>query len=425
MSVVYVLNQSGQPLMPTTRSGWVYRVLRNGKAKVVSKCPFTIKLQYESTNFIQDVTLGIDTGSGTIGVAAQTNGKCVYASEIRLRQDIKSKMDARRAFRRNRRARKTRYRKPRFLNRRNSVRDNRYPPTLQSKLHSHIKAIEDVRKILPIKEENIILEIGNFDTTKLVYSSETENFREDGFYKKDRHMHNLREYILTRDGYTCQHCGKTHTRLEVHHIIFRSNGGKDSIDNLITLCEDCHKSLHRGEWSLTKKPKKCIMGKHGTHMNIIASKLQRQYSTAEITYGYITKEMRYTLKLEKTHWIDALCISSRGEVLVLPEIVYQCRCVPDGDFTRRTTVRKKYCDMPRGKIEGIRKFDIVKYFDNLYMIKGLMSSGFGILANINNEKVDFSNMPKGFKTPKLSNMTRVQARRSMICIPQKITLGTH
>ena len=59
-----------------------------------------------------------------------------------------------------------------------------------------------------------------------------------------------REHALVRDKYTCQCCGKRNCRVEAHHIVFRSNGGSDSLDNLITLCEDCHKAVHLGEVNL-------------------------------------------------------------------------------------------------------------------------------------------------------------------------------
>lgn len=50
---------------------------------------------------------------------------------------------------------------------------------------------------------------------------------------------NLRIACLMRDGYTCQQCGKRKGRLEAHHIVFRENGGKDTLTNLLTLCEAC------------------------------------------------------------------------------------------------------------------------------------------------------------------------------------------
>ena len=135
--MVYVLNKNGQPLMPTNRHGKVKHLLKDGKAKVIKRCPFTIKLMYDSTNHTQPLTLGVDTGSGTIGTAvSKDNGDIAYMSEIQLRNDITDKMTQRAKYRRNRRNSKTRYRKARWLNRKNSIKAGRFSPTMQSKLYS-------------------------------------------------------------------------------------------------------------------------------------------------------------------------------------------------------------------------------------------------------------------------------------------------
>jgi len=160
---VYVISKDGQPLMPTSRFGKVRRLLRDKKAKVVRRCPFTIKLLYEPESLVvQEVVLGQDTGSKHVGTACITNDKVLYQSEVALRDDIKKKMDGRRAARRNRRQRKTRYRKSRFLNRANSTKKNRLPPSVRSKVQSHIDEIEFCKKILPISK--IVLEVSQFDT---------------------------------------------------------------------------------------------------------------------------------------------------------------------------------------------------------------------------------------------------------------------
>ena len=159
---VYVLDKNGQPLMPTSRFGKVRRLLRDKKAKVVKRCPFTIRLLYEpETKIVQDIVLGVDTGSKYVGVACVGNDKVLYQSQVELRDDIKRKMDTRRMYRRSRRNRKTRYRKCRFLNRGNSVKVGRYCPTIVSKCYGHEREIAFCKKILPIKD--LIFETGKFD----------------------------------------------------------------------------------------------------------------------------------------------------------------------------------------------------------------------------------------------------------------------
>ena len=253
--LVYVLKQNGQPFMPTSRFGKVRRLLKEGKAKVVRREPFTIKLLYEpGTDVVQECYCGVDTGSKHIGVAVVGNDKVLYQSQTELRSDIKKKMDRRRAFRRNRRYRKTRYRKPRFLNRRNSIKKDRLPPSVKHKVHAHIDEIEFCKKILPVLDENIILEVSQFDTALMKNPSlMNEEVRHWGYQKGFNYGYSSRrKAVLHRDNYTCQCCGKRNCRLEVHHIKFRRDGGTDDEENLITLCEDCHKGVHAGTVVLDK-----------------------------------------------------------------------------------------------------------------------------------------------------------------------------
>ena len=144
--MVYVLNKDGQPLMPTDRHGKVKHLLKSGKAKVVKRCPFTIKLLYETTEYTQKLTLGVDTGSSKVGSAVVNDKEeVVYISEVEIRNDIADKMTQRAKYRRNRRNRKTRYRKPRWLNRKNSIKKDRFSPTMTSKLNSHMKEINFIK----------------------------------------------------------------------------------------------------------------------------------------------------------------------------------------------------------------------------------------------------------------------------------------
>ena len=115
--MVYVLNKNGEPLMPTERLGRVRRLLNEQKAIIVKYHPFTIKLTYECPNRTQEVSLGVDAGSKHVGFSATTTKKVLFEAQLELRNDIVKKLAARREFRKNRRNRKTRYRKSRFQNR--------------------------------------------------------------------------------------------------------------------------------------------------------------------------------------------------------------------------------------------------------------------------------------------------------------------
>jgi len=127
---VYVLNKKGKPLMPC-KPVIARLLLKDSKARVVRRTPFTIQLLYDTTEYKQEIIAGMDSGSKKIGCAAISNGKVVYTSEIEIRNDITTKMIRRRTYRRTRRNRKTRYRKPRFDNRANSKRKERLAPYYQ------------------------------------------------------------------------------------------------------------------------------------------------------------------------------------------------------------------------------------------------------------------------------------------------------
>ena len=418
---VYVLDKNGQPLMPTSRFGKVRRMLRDKKAKVVKSCPFTIRLLYEpETKIVQDVVLGVDTGSKHVGVACVGNGKVLYQAQVELRSGIKKKMDSRRMHRCHRRYRKTRYRKCRFLNRRNSIRKDRLPPSVKHKVQAHIDEIEFCKKILPVLEENIILEVSQFDTALMKNPSLiNEKIKKWGYQQGFNYGYSSRQKaVLHRDNYTCQCCGRKNCQLQTHHIIFRSHGGTDDENNMITLCKECHVGVHNGTIVLDKKPRKLNLN-HATHMSIIRSRLLKKYPNSIETFGFVTSENRNHLNLKKNHYIDACVIASGGVEFKPLDVIFYKRRVSKGDYKLARGSRGEQ-KLPTGKIWGFRKFDKVKYFKIAYFIKGRMSKGgYVTLMDIFGNQIDFSYMPKGYRTPKLSNCERVSARKTCLCSKQK------
>lgn len=410
--VVYVISQCGKHLMPTTPAR-ARKMLRDGKAKCIHKTPFTIKLIYETTTYTQPITLGIDTGSSYIGSAAvNSNGDVVYLSEVEIRNDISDKMKQRAKYRRNRRNRKTRYRKARWLNRKNNIKSERFSPTMVSKINSHLKEIKFVNSLLPIT--HVVLETGTFDPHALKNPNILKN---KWMYQKGINygFANTKAYVLDRDRHTCQNCRckNKDKRLEVHHIVFRKDGGSDEQENLITLCKTCHDSLHNGSIALKGGKTKGQL-KHATQMNSIRMQLLRLLPQAEETFGFITKEHRQVMGLPKEHYIDAVAIASQGkDVEFKTSVVILKKCIPKGDYQQTKGVRSQQ-KIPTGKIQGFRKFDKVRYLDKEYFIKGRMSNGYAILMDIKGNKIDFSSAPRGMKTPKMSNMTRVNGRKSWI-----------
>ena len=422
---VYVLNKDGHPLMPTYRHGKVRRLLKFGKAKVIRRCPFTIKLLYDSSSYVQPCTTGVDTGSGKFALSVyRDNGDIVYMSEVEVRNDIKKTMEARRKFRRSRRSRKTRYRKKRFDHRGNSIRTGRFSPTMTSKIDAHKREIEFAKKILPIKE--LGLETGKFDPhlmKNLLLA--LESIRHWGYQKGANYgFQNQRQMILARDNYRCQCCkGKEHDdQLEVHHIIFKSNGGTDDENNLLTVCHTCHQKIHRGE--IIIKPKKINRTlKYATQMNSIRKQLLDYYTEAVETFGFVTKSNRWLLGLRKEHWIDSSVVASKGKPFQIKTYLYKKKCCAKGDF-KKTQGRRSEQPLQTGKIQGLKKFDKVSYYGVECFIKGRMSSGYAILMDINGDKIDFSYLGKGKKTPKLSQLKRIGARKTWMVIKEAVTLNT-
>lgn len=421
--MVYVLNKHNKPLMPC--SNVIARLLlKQGKAKVKRKIPFTIELIYDTTEYTQELTLGVDTGSSHIGSAvSDTNGNIYYLADTKIRNDISKSMEQRRKYRRNRRNRKTRYRKARWLNRKNSIKKDRFSPTMISKFHSHVKEIEFIKSILPI--HTLVLETGTFDMhlTKNPLLA-NEKIKHWGYQKGANYgFENTKAKVLNRDSYTCQCCKgkKKDSKLEVHHIIFRSQGGSDEEDNLITLCHTCHYSLHHGKQKLNLKGKKKGQLKHATQMNSIRKHLlERVYPNAIETFGYITKENRYINGVEKSHYYDASIIASGGkQINILQNEVYFKVEVAKGNYQQTKGIRSEQ-RLPKGKIKGFKKYDKVKYLGKEYFIKGRMSSGYAILMDIEGNKIDFSHMSKGFKTPKLANCKRISARTTQMIVKEVI-----
>ena len=418
--LVYVLKQNGQPFMPTERFGKVRRLLKERKAKVVRREPFTIKLLYEpETNVVQECCCGVDTGSKHIGVAVVGNDKVLYQSQTELRSDIRRKMDSRRQVRKFRRFRKTRYRKSRFLNRRNSIRKDRLPPSVKHKVQAHIDEVEFCKKILPVSD--LILEVSQFDTALMKNPALiNEKVRHWGYQQGFNYGYSSRrEAILHRDNYTCQCCGKKNCRLEVHHIKFRSNGGTDDEENLITLCKECHDRVHTGTIVLNKKPKKSKNLKHATHMSVIRSRLLKKYPDAIETFGFVTGENRNHLNLEKDHYIDACVIASGGLEFRELDILYRKKRVPTQS---RVLTKGAYSEikLPTGKIHGFRSHDKVEYLGEVCFIKSRRTSGNFTLMDINNNKLDFRNRG-GKQNPLYMTIKRINARRSVLCIGKRGT----
>ena len=399
---VFVLSKDGKPLMPTYPA--IARLLlKDKKAKVVRKTPFTIKLLYETTEFTQPIIAGMDTGSAMVGCAAISGDQVLYQSEVILRNDIKDKMTQRKQYRRTRRSRKLRYRKPRFDNK---GKKGKIAPSIKSKIDSHLREKKFVESILPVTEW--IVELASFDIHKItnpdVEGIDYQNGKLKGFY-------NVKQYVLFRDNYTCQYCfGKTKDRkLDCHHIIFRENNGTNEPGNLITLCKTCHKELH-AKYTQETFPIQGVKSKtkHPTEIGIIKSQLKKSNWNFTETFGYETKFKREeNLKLPKTHSNDAIAICCTDSQNIQPDdVIYIKRHVSAGDY-QQTKGKHSEKKMPTGKLFGLRKFDLVKTIKGIGFVKGRMSTGYAVLCDIFGKTIITSTTIK-------TNCNRITARKTTL-----------
>jgi hypothetical protein len=381
---VYVLNMRGQPLMPTTPRK-AQNLLKEDKAKVVKRTPFTIQLKYATGENKQPIILGVDSGFENIGLSAITVKKEVYSAEVKLRTDMVKLNSERRQYRKARRNRKTWYRPPRFLNRKKP--EGWLAPSIQHKLDSHIKLIKKVKQLLPITK--IVIEVAAFDIQKIKNPEISGTEYQNGVQKDSW---NAREYVLNRDNHTCQHCkGKSRNPiLQVHHIVSRQIGG-DAPDNLLTLCETCHDKVSKGKLILDVKIPTGF--KPETFMSIVRWKLVNMLREAgnivNHTYGYITKFDRIALGLEKSHSTDAFVIArgtmqERSSLSFFIKQVRKCnRKLFKGDRSHIKNTAPRF-------IIGFQRFDKVLWNNIVCFVFGRRKTGYFELRTLDDTKIHAS-----------------------------------
>lgn len=387
--MVYIISKSGKPLMPTKNHAKVRVLLKQKKARIVKRIPFIIQLNYDTTEYTQEITLGVDAGSKTIGLSATIKSDVLFEANVQLRNDITKLISARAELRRSRRSRKTRYRKARFNNRRRE--DGWLAPSIKQKIDTHLSVIARIHKILPITK--IVVEVASFDIQKIknpdISGKEYQEGEQLGFW-------NVREYVLHRDGHNCQCCkGKSRDKvLNVHHIESRQTGG-DAPNNLITLCETCHKGYHLGTVKLPKTIKRGMHFKDAIFMGIMRwafyNKLKDLYKNVSLTYGYITKNVRIKNNLSKDHYVDARCISGNP-------LAKENNCLFNMRKARCHNRQLHKCKILKGgirknsqapyKVFGFRLFDTVQYKGKQYIIFGRRIRGDFDIRTLDGEKVN-------------------------------------
>lgn len=383
--IVYVLNMRGQPLMPTTQQK-ANKILKQNKANVVQRTPFTIQLKYPTGEAKQDITLGIDAGYSTVGYSAVTENRELIAGELELRNDIKRLLEKRSAYRRTRRSRLW-HREARFNNR---AKDEGWlAPSIQHKLDSHVKLVEKLKKILPITK--VTVEVASFDTQKM----QKPEIAGVEYQQGELQGYEVREYLLEKWHRKCAYCGKKDVPLEIEHIVPKSKGGSNRVSNLTISCHECNikkgnqTAEEFGHPKIQSTAKKSLRAT--AFMNIVRHRLVGILDCNQ-TYGYITKHNRIKLGLEKSHVNDAFVIAG-GSNQVRAGHTYKAKHVRrqnrslfkanllKGGRRKRNTVRE---------VNGFKRFDAVNYNGTGCFIFGLRSSGYFNLRTIDGEKIEAS-----------------------------------
>ena len=194
------------------------------------------------------------------------------------------------------------------------------PPSVKSKVGHNIAWIKRYLAVLP--NPDLHIEVGKFDMAKMV------NPDISGKQYQEGSLHGWKNYkyhVLARDEYTCQLCHKhgEGVKLVVHHIVYRSQGGTDRVDNLITLCTNCHTTKNHQpggklyKWMKAKK-KVTKQLKGATFMNILRKRIMTTFPEASFQYGSQTYVDRKNLLLPKGHFMDAIAISGIKSVGQMP-----------------------------------------------------------------------------------------------------------
>ena len=354
------------PLMPCTACK-AKKLLKSEKAIVVKFKPYTIKLNFECENQVQEVILGIDSGSKFIGFSALSDDKELICGTLTLDNKTKSRLTERKMYRFGRRN-KLWYRKPRFLNRKR--KEGWLPPSIQRKYDTHLNLISRIKKLIPVNK--IIIEVGNFDIQKL------ENPEISGIEYQQGDMlgyQNIRSFLMFREKGLCQLCGKPFTKgntAHIHHCKQRKDSGSNSVKNLALLHKKCHEKLHKKGLKL-KAPKSY---KDSTFMNIMKNRFIKDIPDVELTFGYITFTNRVGLGIEKTHYNDAFVIAQGNKQKRIKPIE-----ITQKQINNRTLQlnRKGFKPSIRKQRYPIRPKDLVWIKNKVFSVNGSNHKGMSVV----------------------------------------------
>lgn len=370
---VLVVDKNKKPLNPC-HPARARKFLKEGRAVVLRRYPFTILLKdtEEDSGGKPEYRLKLDPGSKTTGIAILKEDKVIWAAELNHRGfSISQSLESRRSLRRGRRNRHTRYRQPRFNNRKRP--EGWLAPSLEHRVLTTLTWVNRLKRFCPISA--ISMELVRFDT-QLMQNPEISGV---AYQQGELAGYEVREYLLEKWGRCCAYCGKKDTPLEVEHIHAKSKGGSNRVSNLTLSCVKCNseKGSKPIEQFLKKKPellKKILSSakrplKDAAAVNSTRWALYQALSKTDVPVetgtGGMTKFHRTRKGLPKTHWLDAVCVGKSTPEQLNIQFKQPLIITATGHGTRQMCRTDKYGFpsryVPRNKfVNGFQTGDIVK-----------------------------------------------------------------
>lgn len=368
---VFVLDTNKQPQNPV-RPAEARLLLNQGRAAVYKRYPFTIILKEAGTIEPKPITLKVDPGSKTTGMALVQDRKVIFAAELTHRaQAIKNALDKRRVIRHGRRARNTRYRQPRFDNR--SKIKGWLAPSLKSRVDNLQTWFTRFFKLAPVT--SISMELVRFDM-QLMQNAEISGIE---YQQGELQGYEVREYLLEKFNRECSYCGKQDVPLEIEHIMPKSRGGSNRVSNLCLACHECN--IKKGTrtaiefgypevQALAKKPLKDAAAVNATRWATL-DMFKATGLLVEVGTGGCTKHNRSRHSYPKEHWIDAACVGKSGEDVKLCSTLRPLLIKAVGRQSRQMCRPDKY-GFPRTAAKQSR---VVKGFQTGDLVRAIVSQG--------------------------------------------------
>jgi 5-methylcytosine-specific restriction endonuclease McrA len=366
---VFVLDTNRKPLSPCT-SGVARSLLKSRKASVLRMFPFTIILKKEVADAPEPLQLKIDPGSKVTGFAILRGAQVIWVAELTHRgQSIKASLESRRAMRRNRRNRHTRYRPARFLNR--TRPEGWLAPSLMHRVQTVQTWVQRLIRFAPI--DSIAQELVRFDMQQ-IQNPEVSGIE---YQQGTLYQYEVREYLLEKWHRTCAYCEAQNTPLEVEHIIPKAKGGTNRVSNLTLACVPCNQAkgtqdiedflskkpdLLKRVLSQAKRPLKDAAAVNSTRWALFNA-LKGTGLSVTVGSGGQTKFNRTSQGLPKTHYFDAACVGNTPALEILTNKSLLIKATGHG--TRQMCRTDKYGfpsrHVPRLKfVKGFQTGDIVK-----------------------------------------------------------------